>query len=86
MPDHLADDRAGHAQLFTKRALDQPLTRFEQAGDEFHRAVRDGFLAQALAEPERWVVIDGTGTVDEVAAAVWAAVEPVLKDPERIYK
>ena len=55
------------------------LDRFEQAGDEFHRAVRDGFLAQALAEPERWVVIDGTGTVDEVARAVWAAVEPVME-------
>ena len=59
--------------------LVRELDRFEQAGGEFHRAVRDGFLAQALAEPERWVVIDGTGTVDEVAAAVWAAVEPVME-------
>ncbi len=59
--------------------LVRELDRFEQAGDEFHRAVRDGFLAQALAEPERWVVIDGTGTVDEVARAVWAAVEPVME-------
>lgn len=58
--------------------LVRELDRFERAGDEFHRSVRDGFLAQAHADPARWVIIDGTASVDEVAAQVWAAVEPLL--------
>ena len=49
------------------------LDRFEQAGGEFHERVRQGFLAQAVAEPDRWIVVDGSGTLDEVTAAVWAA-------------
>lgn len=51
------------------------LDRFEAAGAEFHRRVVDGFLTQAADDPERWVVIDGTGTVDEVSARVDDAVE-----------
>ncbi|NLA34576.1 MAG: dTMP kinase [Actinobacteria bacterium] len=59
--------------------LQRDLDRFEQAGDAFHRRVRDGFLAQAAAEPERWVVVDGAQAVDRVAEAVWAAVEPAVR-------
>jgi dTMP kinase len=42
----------------------------ESEPSEFHAAVLDGFRSQAAAEPGRWAVVDGTGTVDEVAAAV----------------
>lgn len=52
--------------------------RFEQAGDDFHERVEAGFLAQATADPDRWVVLDGHGPVDEVAERVWAAVAPRL--------
>ena len=48
--------------------------RIEGAGTEFHQRVADGFAAQAAADPDRWVVVDGTGTKDEVTAAVMAAV------------
>jgi dTMP kinase len=48
--------------------------RLEAAGDAFHARVHDGFLAQAIADPERWVVIDGTQPEDDVAAAVWDVV------------
>ena len=48
--------------------------RFEDAGSVFHERVADGFAAQAAAEPDRWVVVDGTGTKDQEAAAVLAAV------------
>lgn len=51
-------------------------TRFETAFDlAFHRRVRDGFLALARDEPERYVVLDATSPADAVAAAVLAAVE-----------
>jgi dTMP kinase len=48
--------------------------RLEAAGDAFHRRVHDGFLAQAIADPERWVVIDGSRTEDEVAETIWQVV------------
>lgn len=48
--------------------------RLEAAGEAFHRRVGEGFLALAAADPDRWVVLDGTAPEDEVEAAVWAAV------------
>jgi dTMP kinase len=52
--------------------------RMEAAGDEFHRRVADGYRQLAADDPERWVVIDGVGSVDEVAARVRDAVEKWL--------
>ena len=49
--------------------------RIEASGDEFHRRVEGGFRSLAEADPHRWVVIDGDGPIDDVAANVWAAVE-----------
>ena len=48
--------------------------RLESAGDDFHRRVHDGFLLQAMEDPDRWAIIDGTGTEDEVAEAIWTIV------------
>ena len=55
--------------------------RFEAEGDGFHHRVIQGFLALAEAEPATWRVVDATGTVEEVAGRVWAAVSEVLGDP-----
>jgi dTMP kinase len=49
--------------------------RLEAAGDEFHRRVHDGFLTQAMADPERWAVVDGSRPADEVAAAIWEIIQ-----------
>ncbi len=46
------------------------LDRFEQEDGAFHDRVLDGFRLMAAAEPERWVVINGNGTVDDVHEAV----------------
>lgn len=54
--------------------------RLEAAGTEFHRRVHDGFLQQAIADPERWAVVDGTGTEDEVADAIWQIVSMRFPD------
>ena len=53
------------------------MTRFEAEYDlDFHRRVRDGFLAIAAAEPERVAVVDATRGIpevgDEIAALVHA--------------
>ena len=50
-------------------------TRFEtDFPTEFHRRVRDGFLALAAAEPERFVVVDAARPADAVEADLRAAV------------
>lgn len=58
--------------------LQRSLDRFEQADAEFHRRVRDGFRTQAAADAQRWVVIDGVGSPDEVFERVVAAVDARL--------
>jgi dTMP kinase len=54
--------------------LDRARDRLESAGEAFHRRVHDGFLLQAMEDPDRWAIVDGRGTEDEVAAAVWEIV------------
>ena len=46
----------------------------DAAGIGFHERVRTGFAALAAAAPDRWVVVDGVGAEDEVAARVLSAV------------
>ena len=53
--------------------------RLEAAGDEFHDRVADGFLTLAAGDPERWAIVDGDGTVDEVAGRVAVVVEERLQ-------
>ncbi|MGN6331933.1 MAG: dTMP kinase [Motilibacteraceae bacterium] len=68
------------------------LTRFAEAPDrleaeplEFHRRVREGFLALAARDPERYLVLDATLPPEQVAAAVRERLEPLLppSPPER---
>lgn len=47
--------------------------RFEGEGSAFHERVLAGFRALAAAEPHRWVIVDGTGTVADVAQRVASA-------------
>ncbi|NCY15280.1 MAG: dTMP kinase [Actinobacteria bacterium] len=52
------------------RRLGGARDRMESESAAFHAAVMAGFRAQAAAEPQRWAVVDGTGTIEEVAMAV----------------
>ncbi len=62
LPPEVAEARRGHPD------------RFEAEGRAFHRRVEEGFRALAAADPVHWRVVDGSGSVDEVAARVWASV------------
>lgn len=64
VPDDVARARLGE------------LDRFELEGGGFHERVVAGFREMAAAEG--WVVVDGVGSVDEVAERVWAAVRDRL--------
>lgn len=47
--------------------------RFEAEDLRFHRRVREGYLAMAVAEPGRYRVIDANGSVEEVFERTRAA-------------
>jgi len=49
-----------------------PGDRLEQAGAEFHTAVRDAY--RTLAPDRGWIVLDGNDGVDDVAERVWSVV------------
>lgn len=57
--------------------------RLEQLDAAFHARVRDGYLALAASDPGRWEVVDGSGSVAEVADAVRSAVEGHLGWPSK---
>lgn len=48
------------------------------AGLAFHRRVREGYGQLAAADPDRWLVLDGTLATEALAAAIWRRVRPLL--------
>jgi dTMP kinase len=54
-------------------------TRFDGEAIEFHRKVRKRFLAIAQKEPQRVTVIPADGAANQVEAAIWARVSPLLR-------
>lgn len=53
-------------------------TRFEALGQEFHRALRQGFHDIAAHAPARCRIIDAAQTLDQVTQDLQAALEPWL--------
>jgi len=52
--------------------------RLEAEPLAYHQSVRDGFLAIAAREPDRYLVLDASQPVDELASAILARVRTVL--------
>jgi len=63
---------AGFARM--KRARD----RIELKDPAYHEKVREGFLAMARAQPDKFAVVDATRKPDEVAGAIREAVARVI--------
>jgi dTMP kinase len=56
-----------------------PWNRFEDTeGERFFETVRAAYLALASAEPARYRVVDGSGSVEQTDAAIRAVVEPIF--------
>jgi dTMP kinase len=53
--------------------------RFDQAALDFHRRVRNRFLAIAQAEPNRVALIPARDPVDQVASVIWGRVSALLR-------
>lgn len=69
------DPAAARARL---DADDKPFDRLESERGDFHRRVREEYLALAAAEPQRFLVLDAARPAAELAAAVRARVEELL--------
>lgn len=52
--------------------------RYERMDIAFHKTLRQAFVGIAKKEPDRCVLIDATGSEEDVATAIWAAVEARL--------
>ena len=52
--------------------------RMELEGDGFRRRVADGYRCLAERQSSAWLVVDGNGTVEDVAALIWAGVQERL--------
>ena len=66
------------AEVTARRMAKLDRDRFELAGDDFHDRVDRGFATMAADDPDRWVVIDASGTSETVTAAIDAAVRDRL--------
>ena len=62
---------------------DGGVRRFETERSEFFERVRRRYLDRAAQEPQRFRVIDASGTPDDVEAGVRAALEPWVGQPTR---
>jgi dTMP kinase len=71
--------------LGIERATRHGADRLEGESLAFHRAVRDGFLAIAERHPQRVRVIDASGTPDEVAERVAAALADMPQFSEALW-
>jgi dTMP kinase len=55
--------------------------RLEAEPAEFHERVREGFLAQARANPERYLVLDATHSPAELSVQIQDRLRDLLPDP-----
>jgi dTMP kinase len=63
-----------------ERSRDRAADRIERAGDAFHRRVRAAYREMALNEPERFVVLDGTNSIEAVQSAIRERVREALAE------
>lgn len=66
------------ADVLGRRMRGRTLDRFEREDNGFHDRVRDGFRTMAASDPQHWIVVDATPSLDAVTTAVRAAVRDRL--------
>ena len=69
------DPETGLRRALSRRGTEE---RFEDFGVDMQIRARDGFFDLARAEPDRFRIIDGDGSTDEVADRIDAALAPML--------
>lgn len=69
------DPDTGLARALARQGHEE---RFEAFGADLQQAMRRGFLDLAKEQPDRFVVVNGAGSIEDVAQAICAAVTPHL--------
>jgi len=64
--------------VLNARLAKRDLDRFEREGADFFARIAEGFRELRAADPERWIIIDGTVPKDDVEAAIRAQVNDRL--------
>ena len=67
------------AETAAQRLDPERLDRIERNDGEFHRRVREGFIEYARKCGDSAVIIDGSGTPEQVHSAIAGAVEDVIR-------
>ena len=67
-------------QVLNERLAKRDLDRFEREGAEFFARVAEGFRTLREADPDRWIVIDGTMPKDDVELAIRTRILDRLAD------
>ena len=57
---------------------DGQLDRMEKEAIEFFQAVRQGYLNLAKSEPKRFLVLDGSQSIEKLKTQIWQRVEATL--------
>jgi len=65
------------ALSLSKAGEDAP-DRIGQEGPEFHERVRQGYLAMAAEEAQRFLVVDATLPAEEITRTIWRRLAPLL--------
>lgn len=60
-----------------QRASDLP-DRMERENIDFYTKVREGYLVLAKGMPERFIVVDGTKSVDSIEKKIWSEIQARL--------
>lgn len=58
-----------------RRMEGRDLDRFELEKQDFHNRVRESYLTQAKDQPEKWLVLDASKTVDELVGELFAGLK-----------
>ncbi len=72
-------DISAEAGLRRRLTNHEEWNRMDDYALQFHERVRNGYLAMAAAEPERWAVINADRTPDEIHADVVSVLMKKLK-------
>ena len=51
---------------------------FDDAPVDFHRKIRQGYVALAAADPSSWLVLDGQRAPEELSQEIWTKVQTIL--------
>ncbi len=61
------------------QAGESELNRMDRKEFAFHQRVREGYLRMAADEPQRWLVLDATRSVEAIQSDIWRQVECLLQ-------